>query len=152
MVLFAGSKRRALARGVDAGDREEERAPSAARAVEPDPPAMGIDDRLRDEQSEPEPAAVVAECLEEPVEDALDVLGGYALPGVVHRELDLVADRADPHRDATALGGELERVADEVRDHLEDPRRVERCRADSRVPRARQPEPPRIRRRPARPP
>src|ERR1044071_8261707 len=48
-------------------------------------------------------------------------------------------------RTATALGGELERVADEVRDPLEDPRRVERCRADSRFQRARQLEPARMR-------
>ena len=69
--------------------------------------------------------------LGEGLEDALDDLGGHPDPGVGDRELDelavvrrcAVGPTPDRHGDRAA-GGELDRVADQVGEHLAQPQRV----------------------------
>src|SRR6185295_2259261 len=62
--------------------------------------------------------------LDEELEGASAQLLGHAHSGVAHSEDGVVACLADAYADRPAGGGELERVSDEVRDDLLDPRFV----------------------------
>ncbi|MNX80462.1 hypothetical protein D3C86_1121240 [compost metagenome] len=86
---------------------------------------MGLDDRLADAQPEPrsallDPALELAEAREQ----LGLLLGGDALARVHHRAVQARLAGLRPDRDALALGGELDGVAQEVDEHLLDALRV----------------------------
>src|SRR5437588_2702120 len=72
------------------GDREREAAPSANLALHPDPTALGLDDRLGDEQSESRAARREALLLQaaEALEHLSLIAGVDPGPFIVHRDLD----------------------------------------------------------------
>ncbi len=90
-------------------------------ALGPDSTVLGLHDALRDGEAETrsEPSGPLG--LPEPVEDPRQVLLRNAGSGVGHEEPHLGAARLYPERDRAALGGELDRVADDVREDLQHP-------------------------------
>src|SRR5436189_5121043 len=81
------------------GEREHEAAADADLALCPDAAAVQLDEPLREREAEPRPFVLprARVGLLELRDDAVEVLGRDARPGVGHRELDLLgaAARAD---------------------------------------------------------
>src|SRR4029450_13144413 len=96
--------------------REEEAAACSGSGLDPDPPAVALDDLLADREADPGPGVLVAsvEALEGR-EDALGVLEVDPDAVVAHAEdpLGVLALHADPHL-GHGLAAELDRVADQV--------------------------------------
>src|SRR5690606_3108163 len=101
--------------------REDEGRAAAELALDGDAPAVGLDDALGDGQ--PKPEADVARLLRAPeaIEDVRERVRRDAGPLVLHREADAAPRARGRDHDAPAGRGELQRVADEVREHLHDP-------------------------------
>src|SRR5688572_22794289 len=100
---------------------EDELAPDAHLALDPHTPFVGLDDSLDDGEPQSDAAAVAAPALPVESEDVRQLVRWHPWPGVAHRDPDFrrtLQPRLD--RDAPSLGGELDRVADEVREHLLD--------------------------------
>src|SRR5207244_4560224 len=72
-----------------------------------------------DRQAQTEPATLAAAALGETVEDVRQQRGVDALPAVAHDDADAVLTRAlDGDGDGALVRGELDRVGQEVPDHL----------------------------------
>ena len=111
-------------------DREEEPAPRAERALDPDPAAVELHELARDREPEPRPVVLARRRrvhLRELAEDEVVVLGGDPDPGVPDLDDELAGDLGrgpvrvpepggDP--DAPSLGGEVDPVPDEVPERL----------------------------------
>ena len=100
----------------------------AEPAVDPNPPAMGLHDLPHDREPDAGSAAVVAarrEALED-LEDPFVVLGRDATSPIMHRDVLAVGLFDDVHVDARLGAGPhvLDRVADQVREHLVETRAV----------------------------
>ena len=106
---------------------EEEPGPAARLALGPDRAAVGLDDPARDREAEAGAAHALrplAPGLLELLEDALEVGLRDPLPGVPDRHARDAGDRGVPehaHLDDPVVGGELERVREEVREDLHEP-------------------------------
>src|SRR5512132_1338479 len=100
-------------------DRERERRSDADLALDRDVPAVGLDDALDDVQPEPRACAARRALLPVTIEQVRKVFGLDAHARVADREADHGAGSLDADRDLAALGGELQRVAYEVREHLD---------------------------------
>src|SRR5688500_6014845 len=99
----------------------------AGLALRPDAPAMGFDDAAADVQAEAEPTtAIFAPCLREPLEDRIEGALGYAGTGIDDGQPDVGSVALTANDDLAALGGEPERIGDEIGEHLEDAVVVER--------------------------
>ena len=103
------------------GNREEKSTPAPRCALDPDASAVSLDDALGD--GKPEPGALTPSpgCLPKSVKDTGQVLGRDATARIRNPEDDLVIPRGRAHRDTTASLRELDRVADEVLEHLKEP-------------------------------
>src|SRR5437762_3147001 len=90
---------------------EKERASLARRALEPYAAAVRLDNAFGDRQPESRSALVRgAARLPVSIEDAGLIGEWNARPAIRHRKHDATRKRASPHRDAPAVGRELERV------------------------------------------
>jgi hypothetical protein len=76
-------------------------------------------DALANLETEPDPSAVRAIRLPEPIEHMLAMLDGNARNAVGHGEANLAITWCGGDDDATARRRELDRVADQVLEHLE---------------------------------
>ena len=96
--------------------------PDAHLALDPDPPAMQLDELPR--QGQPEPGALHLlrrrPHLPELLEDRLLVLGRDADARVAHRDLDDPIHRHRPDVDPPALRRELDRIRQQVQHDLPD--------------------------------
>jgi len=116
----AGSGRLTLLCGCLGNRKGEGRAPRR-RALDPDATAVSLDDALGDGKAEPGPLTVRAGRLPESVKDARQVLGRDARARIRDVEDDLAIPRGRTYRDTAASVRELDRVADQVLEHLEQP-------------------------------
>src|SRR5690606_33282866 len=97
---------------------EEPRA-AALLALDPDAAAVRLDDALGDGEAEADAAAARVAGLPEAVEEVRELIGRDAGPGVADLEAHLVAIAFDVDAHAPAFGRELDGVADEVAERLE---------------------------------
>ena len=81
---------------------------------------MSLDDAFRDWQSEPSALASWPCGLPKSVKDTGQVLGSYASARIGNSEHDLVIPRGRAYRDTTSDLRELDRVADQVLEHLKE--------------------------------
>src|SRR4051812_45732411 len=102
------------------GQREDERASVADLAVAPDPAAVHLDEALR--KREPEAGALLLPGtglrLLKLLEDAVEILGGDARPGVGHGNPHLAVVLRGGDIDQPARRRELHGVREQVEDHL----------------------------------
>src|SRR4029079_1234461 len=97
------------------------------RALEPDPAAVALDDRLGDRQPEAGPgdgALERARAAEEALEQLLLLVLGEADAGVLDLDQGNAVRRREAHLDAAARRRALERFRDEVVEHLREPRGI----------------------------
>src|SRR4051812_25929710 len=105
-------------------DGEAEDAAVARDALDPNSAAVELDDDLTNRQAES--GAAVGLCigrldLAEPFEDPLTRFGRYAAPMITNREGRDAARITERREKNPSIGGrKLDRVADEVREHLHD--------------------------------
>src|SRR5205809_4106818 len=102
-------------------DREREPAPPALAALHPDPAAVQRDQLAGETQSQTRsllPAVVGAVILEEGLADAGQLLGSDTDPVVRHGELQEAAVLRGLHDDQPPVGGELDRVGEQVQQDL----------------------------------
>src|SRR5487761_1204729 len=105
------------------GERDPERR-AVARALDVDCAAVRIDDRLGDRQAEARSrnrADVRLVAAEERIEEPLAIVLGDAAARVGDLEHSVAAAAPGANSDATALRRELDRVRDEVVEHLREP-------------------------------
>src|SRR5262249_7703452 len=114
-------------------DREGEARPLAERRGDLDLAAVELDEALDDREAEPGALLALgrlAAALLVAAEELREVLGRDPLAGVLDGDLDLRAEAADLDRDHVALARELDRVRDEVVEHLRDPLGIEAHRLE----------------------
>ena len=102
------------------GNREREGGAPARRALDPDATAVRFDDALGDGKPEPGASTPSPRRLPESVKDMRQVLGRDPAARVRHPEHDLLISRRGAHRDPSRPPRELDRVADEVLEHLKE--------------------------------
>src|SRR5207244_3612776 len=102
------------------GNRERKRRAARRRTLDPDATAVGLDDALGDWKAEPGAETPSLGCLPEPVKDMRQVLGRDTSARIRNSEDDLVIPRGRTYRDGTASLRELDRVADQVLEHLKE--------------------------------
>src|SRR3954447_10585904 len=100
-------------------NREEESSPSTQRAFDPDASTLSFDDPLGDIESQAR--CVSGRWLRLPIalEDMRDMVGRDAGACVRHGDQQLSSAALRPNRDGFPFGAELERIADEVREHAD---------------------------------
>src|ERR1019366_4325922 len=108
------------------GQLDDERAPSARLRHHANRAAVRLHHMTRDGQPEPRslPIALArAVGLPEALKDAGEVLGPDADPGVAHHQLDpaLLEEGTRADRDPALRRGELDRVVNQVAQHLTEP-------------------------------
>ena len=103
--------------------REDEAAAVSGFALDPDPAAVELDESFREREPEPCPLSLVRPGvgLLELLEDPLLVTGCDSRPGVGDRHLHLAVGAGGRDDDAPACRGELDRVREQVEDHLAQP-------------------------------
>ena len=116
-----GGARRSTLFGGCLGNRKEKGRPTRRSALDPDSTAVGFDNALGDGKAEPGALAVRACRLPESVKDTGQVLGSDARARIRNSEDDLVIPRGRAYRDATASLRKLDRVGDQVLEHLKKP-------------------------------
>ena len=94
------------------GHREEEDAPTPWCALDPDAPAVRLNDSASDRQSQSGPVASALLRLPETVEDVRKPLGGDAAAGIGDPEQDLALPRRGADRDTALDGREFDPVTD----------------------------------------
>jgi len=82
---------------------------------------VSFDDALGDGKSEPGTATITCRRLPKSVKDMRYVAGLDPAAAVCHPEHDLLIVRRCTNRDPTSSLRELDRVSDEVLEHLEEP-------------------------------
>jgi len=87
-------------------------------ALDPDPAVVRLDNTFCDCQSEPDPAPVRRLRLPEPAKDVWQLLRRNPGAGIDHAKPHLSVDALRTHRDTAVARSELDRVADEVGQHL----------------------------------
>ena len=102
------------------GNRKRERRAARRRALDPDATAVRLDDALGDRKAEPGAETSSPGCLPESVKDTRQVIRGDTRARIRNSEDDLVIPRRRTDRDATASLRELDRVADQVLEHLKE--------------------------------
>src|SRR5438093_5159373 len=106
-------------------DREEKRTPAPRNTLEPDPSAVRLDDPPGNRQPESRASLVRRPpCMPVAVEHARLILQWNSRTGLAHRNDHLLAARLGAHGDPTAIGCELQRIAEQIAEHLDDPRAV----------------------------
>src|SRR5690606_6034933 len=100
--------------------QEPEGAAFAHPAVDADRAAVGLHDTLGDGEAEARAALLATVRAPEALEYAVQVLRVDAGTGVGDRDANPALRRRRGNLDAAARGYELERVAEQVREHLED--------------------------------
>src|SRR5688500_18784119 len=101
------------------GNGEEERAPMPRRALDPDASSMRLDDTPGDGESETGATTPRPGRLPEAVEDPRQVVGGDAAARIGDPEDDPLIRRGRASRDPAACRRELDRVANEVLEDLQ---------------------------------
>src|SRR4051794_16277678 len=96
------------------GQREGQRRAGPQLALGPHGPSLSFDETLGDEEAQPSPLVRGPFGLPVPVEQATQMVGGDAWPGVVdgHSHVAAVGRRGDG--DLTSFRSELEGVANDV--------------------------------------
>src|SRR4051812_31139687 len=84
---------------------------------------MGLDDALRDKEPEPDAVMAAAGPTPEAIEDAVDVLASNADTFVAHLKAHLFAGALGAYVDGSRWR-ELQRIADQVGEHLVNARRI----------------------------
>src|SRR6185369_4186381 len=115
----AGPRRSTVVGGC-LGNRKEEGRATRRSALDPDATAVRLDDAFRDWQPEPSALASCPCGLPKSVKDMGQVLGSDARARIRNSEDDLVIPRGRADRDTTASLRELDRVADQVLEHLKE--------------------------------
>src|SRR5687768_16565953 len=87
---------------------------------------MRLDQAAGYVEAESQAPAVVLAGLREPFEHGLERVGGYARTAIRDRQANLAVDTIATDDDFSARRGELERIGDQVGEHLEDTVMVER--------------------------
>src|SRR5882762_4921755 len=100
------------------GNRKEEGAPAARRALDPDATAVCRHETLGYRETQPGSEAGRLLRLPVPIEDVGKLIRFYLRSGIRHREQRLVTTHLGSHLDRAAFGSELDRIADEVTEHL----------------------------------
>src|SRR4051812_27232143 len=107
--------------------REGKRASAAAPVFSPDSSAMSLDDALGNVQTESDAAtAMLGRELNESLEHRIQHVRWNALAVISDREDDVVLDALHMHNDRAVRRRKLDGVTQQVADHLENPRRIER--------------------------
>src|SRR4029078_9601964 len=107
------------------GNGESEYAALARRAAHPDLPAVRIDDSLGDRQSQSGAACTRSiRRLPISVEKTSLILPRYAGTRVLQGKLNASAARFDADRDPSAVRRELDGVAQQISQCLDDPRSI----------------------------
>src|SRR5262245_62852837 len=103
-------------------DREREGRPLPDLALDPDPPPVQLDELPAERQPQPSTLGLLVRSADLPefLEDRLLVLGRNPDPRIGHRDLDRVLQWPSLDIDAAAIGRELDRVGEQVQDHLAD--------------------------------
>jgi hypothetical protein len=102
-----------------------------AVAVRAHRPAVQLDELADDGEPQPQPslaARAAATGLAEPLEDVRQELGGDPLPVVADDHLDPAAVAAQEQLDVAALRRELDRISEQVAQHLREPVGIARHR------------------------
>ena len=81
---------------------------------------MRLDDSLRDRQAESDSAQIAFACLEEAIENTELIGGGDTTTGIGDTEHDLRAATRRANCDQSMAWRELQRVADQIADRLQD--------------------------------
>ena len=97
--------------------------------LDPDTPAVSLDDGIDDCHSEAEPSdgGVGDVGAVKFIEDSLCLLGGHADPLVADRDQALTLGIAEKKAEATAGGGVLDGIAQQIFENLADLGRIRRC-------------------------
>src|SRR5262245_65501542 len=103
-------------------DREREGRSLSDLALDPDPPPVQLDELPAEGQSQSSPLGFLVRSanLTKFLEDRLLVFGCNVDPRIRHRNLNRSVTGPSRDLDATALGGELDRIGEQVQDHLTD--------------------------------
>src|SRR4051812_12694250 len=89
---------------------------------------MGDDDTFGDVEAEAQASSIILADLPEALEDRVQHVGGYPRAGVIDGEANEVSGPRADDPDPTPLRCELDRVREEIGEHLEHPIVVEVCR------------------------
>lgn len=101
--------------------------PDAADSVlRPDPATMSLHNGSRDVQTEADPASIVLGDLNEAIENGFQLVVGDTRSCVANGEAHVSANPFDMHDNFAAGRRELERVAQQIREHLEQPGGIKR--------------------------
>jgi hypothetical protein len=87
---------------------------------------MGFDDASGYVQAETQAPVIILADLREALEDAPERIVGYAATGIPDAQTDVAGLPLATNRDLPASRRELQRIRDEIREHLKDPLMVER--------------------------
>src|SRR5690606_31217126 len=102
------------------GELEGERRAATGAVLQPDLTAVRLHDALGDREAETRPTVLPPTAVPESIEDVRHVLFGHTGAGVFDGNHDRTRARAGAQRDRAPCRGELDRVPDEVGEHLED--------------------------------
>src|SRR5512143_3097604 len=103
------------------GKGEEEGAPVSGLALHPDAAMVGLDDALDDGEPQPGAQALRLPGLPEALEEVRQILGGNSAARVAHPEQHVAFSDGRPDDETAARAGELEGVADQVLEDLQEP-------------------------------
>src|SRR5262249_43048898 len=103
-------------------DREREGRPLPDLALDPDPPPVQLDELPAEGQPQPSALGLLVRSadLAELFEGRFLVLGRNADPSILHRDLNRSVTGSNRDLDAATLGGELDRVGEQIQDNLPD--------------------------------
>src|SRR5687768_5695262 len=88
---------------------------------------MSFDDRLGDVEAKVYASPIIFPNLPEPLEDGLQHVAGYTRSGVTDGETKLVFGAFATNPDSAALRSELDRIRNDIGEHLKHPIVVEFC-------------------------
>src|SRR5229473_3912664 len=103
-----------------------ETAPRSQLTLHPNPSAVRFDDSLRDRQPQTNSSTVSAIALPQPSKDVWQRIGRNARSGVHHNESRFLLPSTSSQNNFSTGGREFDRIADEVRQHLLNARRIRR--------------------------
>src|ERR1700712_1376081 len=128
------TRRRTDARGSRVRRKgEADRSAFTELALRPDAAPVPFHDAPGDVEAEPHTTLIILLDLNEAVEDRFQLLTRDAYAGIAHVNANFSAAAPRAHCDRPAFGRELDRVADQVNQHLVNPRSIERDRRQHRL-------------------